>query len=61
MKNNYMSTYKFYREKIYLSEKKGKSTEELWKKLDVPFLSFAKYPNILADFGPQTRTAGKKP
>ena len=57
-----MSTYKFYREKIYLSEKKGKNTEELWKKLEnEAFLSFAKYPNILADFGPQTRTAGKEP
>ena len=56
-----MSTYKFYRDKIHGAGKHGKNTEELWEKLDnEPFLSYKKTPNILSDFGPQTRTAGKK-
>ena len=61
LRNIYMSTYKFYREKIYLAEKKGQNTEDLWKKLEnEPFLSLKIAPNILANFGPQTRNAGKE-
>ena len=62
LRNLYMSTYKFYREKIHVAERNGHNTEKLWEKLEKePFLSWAKFQNILSDFGPQTRTAGKEP
>ena len=61
LRNMYNSTYKFYREKIHGAKKNGHNNEELWEKLDnEPFLSWQKFPNILANFGPQTRTAGKE-
>ena len=61
-RKEYEKHYEHYSKKIRNAEKNKKQphiVDELWRKLDVPFLSFEKYPNILRQFEGK-RTSGKE-
>ena len=61
-RNEYTRHYDYYRKKIRVAERNKKQPhilDDMWRKLEVPFLSLKSFPTILDQFNGK-RTAGKE-